>query len=84
MAAAEEAVVIHKLEAVRKTLAIHACDMVDHLIVCDFSEEDPTPSLHVDMHKGYDINDLPDFVNQLAVACEGHWAGGRSYSLQLK
>ena len=82
--AAEKAITTHKLEAVRKTLQIHACDMAEHLIVCDFSEEDSTPSLHIDLWKGYDLGDLNESVNQLAIASEGHWAGGRSYSLQVK
>jgi len=75
---------IEKLETVRQILTIHACDMIDHLIVCDFSEEDSTLSLHIDLWKGYDLHDLHESVNQLAIVSEGHWAGGRSYSLQVK
>lgn len=53
-----------------------------HCAVCEFSSEDSTPTLHLDLWRGHDLGDLPQ-VNGLTVAAEGHWDGGRAYSLQL-
>jgi len=54
-----------------------------HVAVCEFSSEDDTPTLHIDLWRGYDLCDLPQAVVKLEVAAEGGWDGGRSYSLQL-
>ena len=58
-------------------------ELAAHVAVCEFSAEDSTPTLHVDLWRGYDITDLPEAVASLNEASEGHWDGGRSYSLQL-
>lgn len=54
-----------------------------HVAVCEYSAEDNTPTLHIDLWRGHDLGDLPEAVALLAVACDGHWDGGRSYSLQI-
>jgi hypothetical protein len=54
-----------------------------HVAVCEFSAEDSTPSLHIDLWRGHDLCDLPEAMASLVVAAEGHWDGGRCYSLQL-
>jgi hypothetical protein len=54
-----------------------------HVAVCEYSAEDSTPTLHIDLWRGHDLSDLAEAVASLVVASEGHWDGGRSYSLQL-
>lgn len=54
-----------------------------HVAACEFSSEDDTPTLHIDLCRDYDLPDLSYEVNALDVVCEGHWGGGRSYSLQI-
>lgn len=51
--------------------------------VCEFNKEDNTPTLHVDLWRGFGLSDLPEKVAKLKVVAEGNWDGGRSYSLQL-
>lgn len=63
--------------------ALISADLAAHVAVCEYSSEDNTPTLHVDLWRGYDLSDLPEAVASLEVACEGHWDGGRSYSLQI-
>ena len=63
--------------------ALISTEMAAHVAVCEFSAEDSTPTLHIDLWRGYDISDLPEAVADLSVAAEGDWDGGRSYSLQL-
>ena len=63
--------------------ALIPAELAAHVAVCEYSAEDNTPTLHVDLWRGHDISDLPQAVADLAVATEGHWDGGRSYSLQL-
>ena len=58
-------------------------ELAAHVAVCEFSAEDDTPSLHIDLWRGYDLCDLPEAVASLAIATEGYWDGGCSYSLQL-
>ena len=58
-------------------------DLAAHVAVCEFSAEDNTPTLHIDLWRGHDLSDLPEAVASLEVACEGFWDGGRSYSLQI-
>jgi hypothetical protein len=57
--------------------------MAPHCAVCEYSAEDNTPTLHIDLWRGLDLCDLPQQVAALTVASEGFWDGGRSYSLQL-
>lgn len=54
-----------------------------HVAVCEYSCEDSTPTLHIDLWRGYDMCDLSQEVNALEIASEGFWDGGRCYSLQL-
>ena len=63
--------------------ALIPADLTAHVAVCEYSSEDNTPTLHIDLWRGHDLSDLPEAVASLAVACEGHWDGGRSYSLQI-
>jgi hypothetical protein len=56
---------------------------VAHIALCEFSAEDSTPTLHIDLWRGLDLSDLPDVVADLEIVAEGHWDGGISYSLQL-
>lgn len=51
--------------------------------VRDYSWEDDTPTLHLDLWRGFDLGDLSQEVSALEIANEGFWDGGRSYSLQL-
>jgi len=54
-----------------------------HVAACEFSSEDDTPTLHIDLWRDYDLHDLSHEVNALDIAAEGHWGGGRCYSLQI-
>lgn len=63
--------------------ALISAELAAHVAVCEYSAEDNTPTLHVDLWRGHDISDLPEAVASLTVALAGHWDGGRSYSLQL-
>jgi hypothetical protein len=51
--------------------------------VSEHSWEDSTPTLHLDLWRGFDLHDLCSEVNALEIASEGGWGGGRRYSLQL-
>lgn len=57
-------------------------EIVSHVVVCEFNSEDSTPTLHVNLWRGYSINDLPANVAELEIVAEGGWDGGLSYSLQ--
>lgn len=74
-------------ESVRQTLNEMAItipkELVAYVAVGEFSSEDSTPTLHVDLWRGNDLCDLPEQVACLNVVSEGFWDGGRSYSLQL-
>lgn len=50
---------------------------------CEFSAEDDTPTLHLDLWRGFDLHDLSQEVNALDIASEGNWDGGRCFSLQI-
>lgn len=54
-----------------------------HVAVCEFSSEDSTTTLHIDLWRGFDLSDLHPCVATLNCVDEGTWDGGRSYSLQL-
>ena len=56
-----------------------------HVAICEFSAEDPTPTLHLDLWRNDDLFDIfmSGDLNHLDVVAEGHWDGGRSYSLQF-
>jgi hypothetical protein len=54
-----------------------------HVAVCEYSCEDETPTLHIDLWRGFDLGDLSQEVNALEIATEGFWDGGRCYSLQI-
>lgn len=58
-------------------------EFVESYHIGSFSEEDDEPTLHLNMWRHYDIGDLNWAFAQLLVAAEGHWEGGRCYSLQF-
>jgi hypothetical protein len=70
-------------ETLRELSTLISNDMAAHVAVCEYSAEDNTPTLHIDLWRGFDLCDLPEQVASLELACEGNWDGGRSYSLQL-
>lgn len=70
-------------ECLRALTAIIPAKLAAHVAVCEFSSDDSTPTLHIDLWRGSDISDLPEAVAGLSVANEGFWDGGRSYSLQI-
>lgn len=70
-------------EALRELSPLLTEDQAEHVVVCEFSAEDDTPTLHVYLWRGLDISDLPSQIASLRIASEGHWDGGRTYSLQL-
>jgi len=57
---------------------------VAHIALCEFSAEDNTPTLHLDLWRGKTLDDVlfQRDLNALDIVAEGHWDGGRSYSLQ--
>jgi hypothetical protein len=57
-------------------------DLAADVVVCEYSAEDATPTLHVHLWRGKDLSDLPAELLKLSVVAEGHWDGGRCYSLQ--
>lgn len=67
----------------RELAALVPAEMAAHVAVCEFSSDDATPALHIDLWRGFDLVDLPQAVAELAVAVEGNWDGGRSYSLHI-
>ena len=71
------------LQTLRLISELIPSSMAAHVAVCEFSAEDSTPTLHVDLWRACDLSDLPQAVAKLAIAAEGNWDGGRSYSLQL-
>jgi len=56
--------------------------IIENACICEFSAEDSTPTLHLYLWRGYDLSDLPDCLFTLNEVAEGHWDGGRCYSLQ--
>jgi hypothetical protein len=54
-----------------------------HVAACEFSAEDDTPTLHIDLWRGFDLHHLPQEINALEITSEGFWDGGRCYSLQI-
>lgn len=80
IAAAEEEGIRQTLNNIASTIPK---ELVSHVAVCEFSSEDSTPTLHVDLWRGNDLCDLPEQVAGLNVVAEGFWDGGRSYSLKL-
>jgi hypothetical protein len=74
---------MNTIETLREISTLIPESMAPHCAVCEYSAEDDTPTLHIDLWRGLDLSDLPEQVAALTVASEGHWDGGRSYSLQL-
>jgi hypothetical protein len=70
--------------ALREIAALISDSLASHVAVCEFSAEDNTPTLHVDLWRGRDLSDLPEVAASLEVAAQGNWDGGRCYSLQLR
>ena len=48
-----------------------------------WQEGDYTPTLTIHLWRGYDLHDLPAQIASLNVVSDGHWGGGRCYSLQI-
>jgi hypothetical protein len=71
------------LEILRELSALISNQLAAHVEVCEFSSEDSTPTMHINLWRGLDLSDLPENVAALATVCEGGWDGGRSFSLQL-
>ena len=78
--------VMNNTEITRKLNEI-AVTIPDNLIarwaVCEYSADDNTPTLHIDLWRGHDLSELPRAVSELDVASDGFWDGGRCYSMQL-
>jgi hypothetical protein len=70
-------------EALKNVIHNIPAELTAHAVVCEFSAEDDTPTLHLDLWRGMDLHDLPEFTTRLTIAAEGHWDGGRTYSLQV-
>ena len=70
-------------DTLRELSTLISDELAAHVAVCEFSAEDNTPTLHIDLWRGNDLSDLPASVGALTVVCEGGWDGGRSYSLQI-
>lgn len=58
-------------------------DQVAKAVACEFSAEDNTPTLHLNLWRGVDLFNMPPAYSSLKVAAEGNWDGGRAYSLQF-
>lgn len=85
-ATAAEAALTWKADAnaaLRELAALIPANLAAHVAACEYSADDDTPTLHVDLWRGHDLSDLPQAVASLVVACEGNWDGGRSYSFQF-
>jgi hypothetical protein len=55
--------------------------IVAEAVLCEFSSEDNTPTIHISLWKGFDLSDIP--CESLDVVAEGFDHIGRTYSLQL-
>jgi hypothetical protein len=69
------------LQAAAELIANHAA--VENFLVSEVDAEDATPALHVYLWRGHDLCDLPEAVASLDEVADGHWDGGRVYSLTL-
>lgn len=56
--------------------------IIESAVVCEFSAEDSTPTLHLTLWRKHDLSDLPD--TGLEVVAEGFSDIGPVYSLQPK
>lgn len=56
--------------------------IIESAVVCEFSAEDSTHTLHLSLWRGNDLCDLPD--TSLEIVAEGFNNIGRVYSLQPK
>jgi hypothetical protein len=56
--------------------------IIENACICEFSAEDPTPTLHLTLWRGHDLHELP-IPHNLETASEGFSDIGRVYSLQL-
>jgi hypothetical protein len=57
-------------------------EILESAILCEFSSEDSTPTLHLTLWRGRDLYELP-LPSSLEMASEGFSDIGRVYSLQL-
>lgn len=71
---------IDKLNAIAAQLPD---DLVPTCFVGEYSAEDDTPTLHIDIWRRWDLCDLSGDVHLLDIASEGHSDLGPCYSLQL-
>jgi len=58
-------------------------EMLAHAAVCEFSSDDNTTTLHIDLETGYKFSDLPKEIQTLDVVLRGEWHGGKSFSFQF-
>jgi hypothetical protein len=72
-----------KQNALLEALHTIPAELAPEAFVGEFSAEDDTPTLHVNLWRGLDLYHLPEAVASLDIATEGHWDGGRCYSLQV-
>lgn len=56
--------------------------ILESAVLCEFSAEDSTPTLHLTLWRGFDLHELP-LPNNLETVSEGFSDIGRVYSLQL-
>jgi len=56
--------------------------IIQNAVLCEFSAEDSTPTIHLTLWRKYHISDLPD--TGLEIAAEGFNDIGRTYCLQSK
>ena len=57
-------------------------EIIESAVLCEFSAEDSTPTLHLTLWRGHDLYELP-LPSNLNEASEGFSDIGRVYSLQL-
>ena len=71
------------LQAVLESLLSFDPDsqILESAVLCEFSSEDNTPTIHLTLWRGYDLSDIPD--TGLKEVSEGFSDIGRVYSLQL-
>ena len=72
------------LQSILESLILSDPDgqIVENACICEFSNEDNTPTLHLTLWRGFDLSDIPD--TGLEVVSEGFNDIGRVYSLQPK
>jgi hypothetical protein len=57
-------------------------EIIENAVLCEFSAEDSTPTLHLTLWRGRDLHELP-IPHNLETVSGGFSDIGRVYSLQL-